>query len=237
MDGPIKYELLDGVATLTMDDGKANAMNLRMLDALNAALDRASADKAIVVLTGRPGMFSGGFDLSVFKQADPKAVLDMLVAGARMSQRLLAHPQPVVAACSGHAIAMGVFILLCADVRIGLSQGATFQANEVQIGMKLPYFALEVCRQRLAPAYVHLVGGTAQPYTGDQAVVAGFLDQAVAPQALLASTQEQVARLRKLHPDAFSATKMRLREAALQAIERAIERDIADWSASFPAGA
>lgn len=236
MDGPIRYELLDGVATLTMDDGKANVMNLRMLDALNAALDRASADKAIVVLTGRPGMFSGGFDLSVFKQGDPKAVFEMLVAGARMSQRLLAHPQPVLAACSGHAIAMGLFLLLCADVRVGLKHGATFQANEVQIGMKLPFFALEVCRQRLAPAYVNLVGATAQPYSGDQAVAAGLLDYAVAPESFLASTQEQVARLRKLHPDAFSATKTRLRETALKAIELAIERDIADWSASFAAG-
>ncbi|MEI2623290.1 MAG: enoyl-CoA hydratase-related protein [Giesbergeria sp.] len=67
----VSYAFADGVATLTMDDGKANAMGPAMQAALNAALDRAEADKAIVVLTGRPGVFSGGFDLSVFKAGDP----------------------------------------------------------------------------------------------------------------------------------------------------------------------
>ena len=95
MDTLLNYELNAGVATLTMDDGKANVMSVRMIDALNAALDRAEADKAIVVLTGRPGMFSGGFDLSVFKKGDSAETLKMLAAGARLSHRLLSHPQPI----------------------------------------------------------------------------------------------------------------------------------------------
>src|SRR5690606_22123234 len=121
MSDLVSYAFADGVATLTMDDGKANAMGPAMQAALNAALDRAEADKAIVVLTGRPGMFSGGFDLSVFKAGDPKVTFQMLTGGAQLAQRLLSYPHPVIAACSGHAVAMGLFLLLCADVRIGLN--------------------------------------------------------------------------------------------------------------------
>ena len=235
MDAPLRYELKDGVATITMDDGKANAMSVRMMTALNAALDQAAADKALVVLTGRAGLFSGGFDLSVFKKGDNAETLNMLSMGARLSHRLLSHPQPVVVACNGHAIAMGVFILLCADVRVGLNAGAHCQANEVLIGMTLPHFAIEVCRQRLSPVHLSLAGMTAQPYSGEQAVAAGFLDVAVAPEDLAASVQAQVARLQKVHAASFTATKLRLRQPMLAALSLAIDQDIADWSAAFNA--
>ncbi len=224
----VSYAFADGVATLTMDDGKANAMGPAMQAALNAALDRAEADKAIVVLTGRAGVFSGGFDLGVFKANDPKATFQMLTGGAQLAQRVLAYPHPVIAACSGHAVAMGLFLLQCADVRIGLKAGATFQANEVLIGMTLPHFALETIRERVTQPHQHLVG-TASPYSGEQAVSAGLLDEAVAPDALAAAVHAHVDRLKKADPRSFTATKQRLRAHVLAAMPGAIERDIADW--------
>jgi len=224
----VSYAFADGVATLTMDDGKANAVGPAMQVALHAALDRAEADKAIVVLTGRPGVFSGGFDLSVFKAGDPQATFQMLTGGAQLAQRLLSYPHPVVAACSGHAMAMGLFLLQCADVRIGLNAGATFQANEVLIGMTLPYFALEALRERVATPHLHLVG-TGLAYGGAAAVQAGLLDEAVAPEALATAVQAQVDRLKKAHPASFTATKQRLRAGVLGALPAAIEKDKADW--------
>ena len=233
MDTPlVSYALADGVATLAMDDGKANVMSLRMLQALRAALDRAEAEAGAVLLTGRPGMFSGGFDLAVFK-GEPEAQFRMLEAGARMTERLLSFPRPVVAACTGHAIAMGAFLLLSADVRIGIDQGARLQINEVQIGLTLPHFAIEIARQRLAPAHFNLAAVTAEPYTPQQAVVAGFLDEAVPPDALAAAARERAQRLLKLNADAFTATKARLRGPALAAHRAAIETDVADWAARF----
>ena len=224
----VSYAFADGVATLTMDDGKANAMGPAMQAALNAALDRAEADKAIVVLTGRPGVFSGGFDLSVFKAGDALVTFQMLTGGAQLAKRVLSYPHPVIAACSGHAMAMGLFLLQCADVRIGLNAGATFQANEVLIGMTLPYFALEALRERVATPHLHLVG-TGLAYGGATAVQAGLLDEAVAPDALAAAVQAQVDRLKKAHPASFTATKQRLRASVLGALPAAIEKDKADW--------
>jgi enoyl-CoA hydratase len=224
----VSYAFVDGVATLTMDDGKANAMGLAMQAALNSALDRAEADKAIVVLTGRSGVFSGGFDLGVFKAGDARVTFQMLTGGAQLAQRLLSYPHPVIAACTGHAVAMGLFLLQCADVRIGLKAGATFQANEVLIGMTLPYFALETIRQRVNTPHLHLVG-IALPYAGDDAVRAGLLDEAVAPEALDGAVRAHVERLKKAHPASFSATKQRLRAPVMAAIPSAVEKDIADW--------
>ena len=228
----VSYTLADGLATLAMDDGKANVMSLHMLQAIGAALDRAEAEAGAVLLIGRPGMFSGGFDLAVFK-GEPEAQFRMLEAGARMTERLLSFPRPVVAACTGHAIAMGAFLLLSADVRIGVDQGARLQINEVQIGLTLPHFAIEIARQRLAPAHFNVAAVTAEPYTPQQAVAAGFLDEVVPADTLTAAARERALRLIKLHAGAFTATKARLRGPTLAALRAAIESDVADWAARF----
>ena len=229
----VRYELQGGIASITLDDGKANVMSVRMLGAIGVALDRAQADKAVVLITGRAGMFSGGFDLGVFKSSDAQEMLRMLEAGARLTEKLLAFPRPVVALCTGHAVAMGLFLLLSCDHRVGPDQGAKFQANEVQIGLTLPYFAIEVLRARLTPAQLISVASTAMPCNPQQALAAGMLDELAAPADLMQAGLLAAHRLAGLHAEAFTATKLRLREPTLQALRRAIDQDLAQWSARF----
>ena len=126
---------------------------------------------------------------------------------------------------------MGVFLVLCGDMRVGVNQGATIQVNEVQIGLTLPHFAIEVCRQRLAPAHLNLATLTAHRYSGEQAVVAGFLDQVVEPALLAHTAREHAIDLQKLHLKSFTATKRRLRQPTLVALQTAIDQDIAGWAA------
>ena len=226
----VSYELQDGVATLSMNDGKANVMSLRMLQALDAALDRAQADQAVVVLASTARMFSAGFDMALF-QGEPQDLARMLEAGARLSLRLLSHPFPVVAVCGGHAMAMGAFLLLSADLRIGVNEGYKVQLTEVHIGMTLPHFAIEVSRQRLTPTHFGLAAGLSQPYTPQTAMAAGFLDEIVPADALAATVTAHTGRLQKLHMGAFAATKARLRGNTLAALKLAISADLLDWSA------
>ena len=117
MSEPVTYLLEDSIATITMDDGKVNALSLRMLAALSAALDRAQRDKAIVVLAGRPGVFSAGFELPVLAAQGADA-RKMLRSGFELAHKLLSFPTPIVAACSGHALAMGAFLLLASDLLV-----------------------------------------------------------------------------------------------------------------------
>lgn len=235
----LTYRCEAGIATLTLDDGKANVMGLPMQAAINNGLDRALADQAVVVITGRPGMFSGGFDLNVFK-TDPKASVQMLEGGARLALRLLKHPHPVMVACSGHAVAMGCFLLLGADYRLGVDKGTEaagsnfrIHAIEVQIGMTLPYFALELCRQRLTPAHYSQACTTAWPYSPAQAVQAGFLDEVAPPDQFAARVQERALYLSKLHQEAFTATKQKLKQRFVDVMEAAIRTDVAAWTERF----
>lgn len=224
METLVSYRLEQSVATVALDDGKANALSPRMFRELDEALDRAEADRAVVVLSGRSGMLSAGFDLKVMGAGGAEA-LGMLRAGFSLAARLLAFPTPVIVACTGHAIAMGSFLLLSADYRIGSSGPFKITANEVAIGLTVPYAALEICRHRLAPAHFQRAVLLSELYTPESAVAAGFLDRVVAADQLASAVGELALSLTKLHMGAHHASKLRARASLLDAIRDGIERE------------
>ena len=217
----VSYEHSNGISTITMDDGKANAMSVPMMQAINAALDQAEEQGAVTILTGRDGIFSAGFDLAVFKQG-MEPLMEMLRVGARLTERLSSFPFPVIAACSGHGIAMGSFLLMSTDVRIGVEGPFRIGMNEVAIGMTLPYFAVEIARHRLAPTFFDRAAILAEMYSPQEAIAPGFLDRVVSPDQLLSTARETAAALAKLDMPAHAATKLRVRGAALEALRQAI---------------
>ena len=226
----VRYELRDSIAAITMDDGKVNVLSLAMATELNAALDRAAADRAVVLLSGRERIFSAGFDLETLRPGGPDAVA-MLRAGFELSARLLAFPMPVVIACPGHAVAMGVFLLLAGDYRLGADGPYRITANEVAIGLTLPRAAVEILRQRLTPAAFNRAVTLAEPFAPADAVTAGFLDRVV-PASELQDAAAAIARqLGTLDMSAHAASKLRAREPALAAIRAAIDADFAEFRA------
>jgi enoyl-CoA hydratase len=225
----VTYKLEDSVATITMDDGKVNVLSMKMLTELNEALDRAADDGAVVILTGREGVFSAGFDLPVLRAGGSDA-LRLLRAGFELARRVLSFPTPVAIACSGHAVAMGVFLLLCGDYRVGATGPYKITANEVAIGLILPRTAVEICRQRLSPAHFNRATILAEVFSPVDAVSAGFLDRAVEPSMLAEAVQDVAAQLVKLDMEAHAATKLRVRELALNAIDEAVEADTASYA-------
>ena len=173
MKALVDYELDAGFAVIRVDDGKVNAMSNTLMGEIDEALDRAEADGAVVVLTGRDGVFSAGFDLSVFEQGH-EPTMAMLRAGAALNRRILSFPTPVVIACNGHGIAMGSFLLMCADYRIGVDGPYKIGMNEVAIGMVLPYFAIEIARRRLAPSHFDRATVLAELYSPEDAIAPGL---------------------------------------------------------------
>jgi enoyl-CoA hydratase len=215
-----------------LDDGKVNALSLAMLGEINAALDRAEAEKAVVVLGGRPGVFSAGFDLKVLREGGDAAG-SMLRAGFELAERILSFPAPVVIACSGHAIAMGAFLVLSGDYRIGAAGPYKITANEVAIGLTLPLAAVEICRQRLSPAYFSRVTIISEVFAPADAVAAGFLDRVVEGAELDQAARSAAGQLGQLDIAAHSATKLRARKASLEALHEAIELESASYATAL----
>ncbi len=224
----VTYDLTDSVATITMDDGKVNALSPQLFKELNAAFDQAKTDKAVVVFTGREGVFSAGFDLGVLGAGGPDAAV-LLRSGFELAERILSFPTPVVIACNGHAIAMGVFLVLSGDYRIGADGPYKITANEVAIGMTMPQTAIEICRQRLSPAHFNRAVILAEPYAPGRAVDAGFLDRIVQPSELQDVARKTAAQLATLDMNAHAATKLRARDQTLQAVRAGMEADDANF--------
>jgi enoyl-CoA hydratase len=224
----VSYEVADSIATVTMNDGKANAFGFDMLAELNEALDRAESEKAAFVLTGREGLFSAGFDLAVLTGGGPDTAR-LLRTGFEFSYRLLSTGCPVVIACSGHAFAMAVFVLLSGDYRLGVVDAAhKVTANEVAIGMTMPWAAIEVCRQRLTQEYLHRVVVLAEVFNPNSAVGTGLLDEVVGAEDLLDAARTKAGELMSLNHSAFAATKLRTRETMLPALRLAMDTDDAE---------
>lgn len=215
-------EIADGVALIRMDDGKANAINFDMIAALNAALDSAEANAKAIVLTGREGRFSGGFDLNAFASLGPDGVYQLLDAGAELLLRLYGGPLPVVAACTGHAIAMGVFILHACDTRVGTAGDYKIGANEAITGMNLPVFAMELARDRLSPQ--HLTRAMIQGfiYNPQSAVEAGYLDLLAEPGEVEAKAVAIASQLAQLPGPAYAWNKKSMRKATLDRVRASI---------------
>jgi enoyl-CoA hydratase len=220
------YELRERIATITIDDGKVNAFSIPMLKAVHAALDQAERDGAIVILTGRENYFSAGFDLKVFAGGEVDQVIEMLTLGATLVERILGFTTPVITACSGHTVAAGAFLPLAADMRIGIEGPYRIGLNEVKIGLTVPWFVIELARQRLAPAHFNRAVVSATMHNPSEAVSAGFFDRVVPADELRAASLDVAAELAELNPQAHAATKLRVRGDTLKAIRLAIETEL-----------
>ena len=225
-----RYELEGKTAIVHMDDGKANALSVAMIAELGEALARAEKEASAFVLCGRPERFCAGFDLKVM-MSGPDAARALLGSGAELLMKLYESPLPVVAACTGHAMAGGALVLLSADVRIGAAGAFKLGLNEVSIGMPVPVLAMELARDRLAPTELGHATLRARIYDPEAAARAGFLDEVAPPAEVLPRATAEAARLGALSRMAHSATKRRLRSRTVEHIRSTLESDVANITA------
>jgi enoyl-CoA hydratase len=216
--GIINYDQQDDIAIITMDDGKANAMNPEMISAVNEALDKAEQDAKSLVLTGRPGVFCGGFDLKVMSSGDADRRRMQSLGGARLLMRIYGFPKPFVVANSGHCIALGGFFLLAGDYRIGALGEFRIGFNEVAIGVGLPPFALMLANARLPTQHVGNAVINANLYAPEEAKDVGFFDEVVAPTEMMGRSIERARILAELDGDAFAGMKKALRSSDIERI-------------------
>ncbi len=212
----VDYSLADGVATLAMDDGKANALSLDMSTALCRGLDRAEKEARVVVITGRPGVLCGGFDLRVIRGDNEAARKRMRESGYVLLHRLYLHPQPVIFACTGHAVAAGALLLLVGDLRIGVEGDFRIGLNEVAIGLTLPPFALELARERLSAAALTPAILESRLYDATGARAAGYLDETAPEGDFAARVAARAKSFFDLDAAAFAETKRRLRQPVME---------------------
>lgn len=225
MNDIVRYQKEGNVAVVTMDDGKANALGHDMLAAVHAALDRAEAEAHAVVLAGRPGRFCAGFDLKVLTAGRDSAV-PLVRAGGSLFMRLYGLRLPLVAACTGHALAGGALLLLVSDARIGAEGAFKLGLNEVAIGIPLPILVRRLAEDRIDArrrVEATLLAGVYDPSAAREV---GYLDEVVSEAAVLERALERARELGRLPPRAFATSKESIRRPTIDAILAALDEDV-----------
>ncbi len=217
----MNFELHGDVGVITLDDGKANAVGYDFIEAMNEGLDAAGSQAKAVLITGREGVFSAGFDLKEI-QKGPDAANAMVSKGAEMLLRIFAHPQPVVVAAGGHAIAAGALILLAADTRIGVTGDFKFGLNETAIGMSLPTFGMQLALARISMRHQTQAIIQAQLFGPEDATDIGFLDEVVDPSGLQETALARAAALAELPGSAYANNKQDARASYIKTIRESL---------------
>jgi len=223
----VSVERRDSVLVVHLDDGKANALSSSMISAIGAALDQAEADDSIgaVVLHGREGKFCAGFDLSVMRGGDISAMANLVCDGGELVSRLYGSSIPVVAACTGHALAAGALLLLGCDVRIGADVDCKIGLNEVAIGMVLPDWAFNIAVERLSRRHLQLAVATARITDARGAVDVGYLDEVAPVDSVLDVAVARASELATLNGRAYAGTVRALRGELLAEMATQIASD------------
>ena len=197
----------DNVSILTLDDGKANVFSSEMSQHINECLDDVPTEDGCLVITGREGIFSAGFDLKTIEGGDMKLIQNMTINGFKLLSRIFAFPRPVIAACSGHGIALGTFLLCCCDYRIGVKGDFMLGANEMRTNMVIPLPILELIKFRVAQSHKYRAVLGAEMYTLENAIDAGLMDEVVESDNLMKVALEKATDLATMGHPAYSMTK------------------------------
>ena len=211
------------VSIITLDDGKANVFSSAMSSTINQLLDEVPNDKGALLITGRQGLLSGGFDLKTMTGGEAKDIIEMTVNGFKLLARIYGFSRPVVVASSGHAIALGAFLLCCADYRVGAKGKYLVQANEHRNNMSIPIPILEISKSRISKRHWHRAILNAEAYPIDQSVEAGYLDEVVDEGELMKRAMEVATDLATLGHPHYQMTKDLDQKDILERINAGIE--------------
>ncbi len=220
----VKLNIDGDVSIITLDDGKANVFSPLMTEAIESLLDQVPQDKGALLITGRSGIFSGGFDLKIMSSGDMEEIKRMVKVGFSLLTRIYSFPRPVVCACTGHAIALGAFLLLCGDYRLGAEGDFMIGANEVRNNMSVPEPILELSRTRINKTHWFRAILNAEMYAPNKAISAGYLDETIDPEKLIDLALKKASDLATLDHPVYQITKELDQAKTLNRIKSSINK-------------
>ena len=214
------------VSIITLDDGKANVFSPEMSQQIDECLDQVATEEGCLVITGKEGMFSGGLDLKIIQSGDIERIQEMSSKAFKLLARIFSFPRPVIAACSGHAVALGTFLLCCCDYRIGVKGEFMLGANEMRTNMVIPTPILELIKFRVSNTHKYRAVLGAEMYKLEDSISAGLIDEVVDQDLLMTTVTEKAKDLATMGHPSYSMTKELFIAEPMSKINAAMEEHL-----------
>jgi len=214
------------VSIITLDDGKANVFSPEMSQQIDECLDQVATEEGCLVITGKEGMFSGGLDLKIIQSGDIERIQEMSSKAFKLLARIFSFPRPVIAACSGHAVALGTFLLCCCDYRIGVKGEFMLGANEMRTNMVIPTPILELIKFRVSNTHKYRAVLGAEMYKLEDSISAGLIDEVVGQDLLMTTVTEKANDLATMGHPSYSMTKELFITEPMRKINAAMEEHL-----------
>jgi enoyl-CoA hydratase len=212
----------NNISIITLDDGKANVFSPKMIQDVNDCLDQVPTQNGALIITGRDGMFSAGFDLKIISAGEMSAITEMTTNGFKLLSRIFSFPRPVLGACSGHGIALGTFLLCCCDYRVGVKGDFMIGANEMRTNMVIPIPILELINHRVSSSHKYRAILGAEMYSIENGISAGLIDEVVDAENLMETAMLKAKDLATMGHPSYTLTKELLIREPLKKINDAI---------------
>ena len=214
------------VSIITLDDGKANVFSPEMSHQINECLDQVATEEGCLVIAGKEGMFSGGLDLKIIQSGDIERIQEMSSKAFKLLARIFSFPRPVIAACTGHAVALGTFLLCCCDYRIGVKGEFMLGANEMRTNMVIPTPILELIKFRVSNTHKYRAVLGAEMYKLEDSISAGLIDEVVDQDLLMTTVTEKAKDLATMGHPSYSMTKELFIAEPMSKINAAMEEHL-----------
>lgn len=235
-DELVRYDVVAGVATLTLDSPpNRNALSTQLMARLRERLAAALDDRGarVLVLTGTGTVFCSGADLNEQRERNESGTtkgrggFDAL---PEVLTTLWESPKPVVGRINGAARAGGVGLVSACDIAVAPTS-ATFAFTEVRLGL-VPAVISVVALRRLTPRAGLELLLTGETFDAARAVDVGLINRAVDPSALDEEVERYTDMLRRGGPEALERTKgvvrsvpgLSMAEAFEQMLELSLDR-------------
>jgi len=223
----ITEEKKGSYSIITLDNGKVNAINTALVDALKNKFTQLQNDENNkgVILSGKPNAFSAGLDVKMLASNTEEQAYDFWLTYMQALQAMVNYSKPFVCAVTGFAPAGATILALCADYRV-MAKGPkhVMGMNEFNMSLPVPEMLNDIYAYYLGEHKAWAAIQNASLFNSDESLVLGLVNESVEVEEVLPLSEKHLKKLLNIVPMIYAETKQYNRKGLNKIVNRDLEK-------------